>query len=425
LNTCCTYSYLLGLPHYSVPIVSAVLFASNSPTVICLTMPNHVVVASAGVIAVAVAVTAAIAIYESPEVRRVAEDVRRRIAIALHSLGDNMDPNQQHAAREPLFNRPEDAEGFMQSRGEAGMDADEETRRRQREELMYWNAIRESEKEAERRQAKRNPSQGSTFDDFLERGASGDRGTYVINTGTDGRGQQQQGLRRRGLEGVRGLSSVVYANPFADEYGVDDFNDESAASLHPLTPSRDEDVMSDIYNATEPDRVATSQTLSHQSPPREPEVLFDFLDDAAVAQSFKSLSVTDRAERPESPGTENMVASEDDREEAYASIQAWAQNSSNPSFYSPIPVTPVAPRSEVDESEPEIVNDGMLTPTDSASVAGSGVDVANDAVSQTGEDGRVYDVMSDDESEGMATPTGSWSEVGSVVSSRESSPSRR
>ncbi|RKU45791.1 hypothetical protein DL546_004154 [Coniochaeta pulveracea] len=375
----------------------------------------------AGVIAVAVAVTAAIAIYESPEVRRVAEDVRRRIAIALHSLGDNLDPNQQQTAREPLFNRPEDAEGFLQSRGEAGIDADEETRRRQREELMYWNAIRESKKEEERRQAMRDSSQGSTFDDFLERDATGDRGTYVINTGTDGRDEQQQGLRRRGVEGVRGLSSAVYANPFADEYGVDDYNDEPASSLHPLTPGRDEEVMSDIYNATEPDRATMSQTLSRQSPEQRPDVIFDASDDADMTESFKSLSVTEDSQRQENLADDNMVASQDHRDEAYASIQAWAQNSSNPSFYSPLPVTPVAPRSEVDESDTEIVSHGMLTPTYSASIAGSGVDVANDVVSQTGDEGRVYNVMSDDESEGMATPTGSWSEVGSVVSSQESS----
>ena len=74
---------------------------------------NQAVLASAGIIAVSVAVAAAIAIYESPEIRRAAEDLRRRIAIALHSLGDNLDPGRQ----DPLFNRPEDAEGFMQSRG--------------------------------------------------------------------------------------------------------------------------------------------------------------------------------------------------------------------------------------------------------------------------------------------------------------------
>lgn len=377
-------------------------------------MPNHVVAASAGVIAVSIAVAAAIAVYESPEVRRMAEDLRRRIAVALHSLGDNFDPSQQ-ASREPLFNRPEDAEGFLQSRGsvgnELGMDADDETRRRQREELMYWNAIRESKKEAERQEiGSRRSSQGSTFDDFLQRDATGEQGTYVFNTGADARGEQQEGMRRRRVEGVRGLSSSVYANPFADEYGIDDFNDEPAMSLHPLTPGRDEEIMSDIYNATEPDRTAASQTLTPQPPAPMSEVIFDFdHDNDRVTERLQELSMSQQQELAEE---DYVTAGQDDREEAYASIQAWAQNASNPSFYSPIPVSPQAPRSEA--SEPEIISEGMLTPTDSASTVGSGEDVANDAASQTADD-----VMSDDESEGMMTPT-SWTEVGSMVSSSES-----
>src|SRR6266566_2095404 len=108
---------------------------------------NHAAI-SAGVIALSVAVAAAIAVYESPELRRLADDLRRRIAIALHSLGDGITP----PAREPRFNRPEDAEGFLQSRGVAahsdpGIDADEESRRRQREELVYWNRIHLEKKE--------------------------------------------------------------------------------------------------------------------------------------------------------------------------------------------------------------------------------------------------------------------------------------
>jgi hypothetical protein len=104
-----------------------------------------------------------------------------------------------------------------------------------------------------------------------------------------------------------------------------------------------------------------------------------------------------------------MTAGQEDRDEAYASIQAWAQNTST-DFYSPLPVTPTAPM-----SEPEMISDdGMLTPTDSVSLVGSGEDVANDAQSsREGETGRYYDVMS--ESSGMATPA-SWSEVGSVIS---------
>ncbi|GKT45579.1 uncharacterized protein ColSpa_05760 [Colletotrichum spaethianum] len=107
-----------------------------------------------------------------------------------------------------------------------------------------------------------------------------------------------------------------------------------------------------------------------------------------------------------------MTAGQENREEAYASIQAWAQGSTASNFYSPLPMSPPVPM-----SEPELVSEGELTPTDSASLAGSGEDVANDAASsRTGDNSRYYDVLS--ESEGMMTPA-SWSEVGSVVSENE------
>ncbi|OIW32517.1 hypothetical protein CONLIGDRAFT_678909 [Coniochaeta ligniaria NRRL 30616] len=426
--------------------------------------PNHAVMASAGVIAISVAVAAAIAVYESPELRRMAEDLRRRIAIALHSLGENIDPATQ-TSQEPLFNRPEDAEGFLRSRGvvgdDAGIDADDETRRRQREELMYWNAIRESKQEMERKQAeeKNSSHRGSTFDDFLQEDANAEKGTYVFNTGADVRGADNEGLvRRRGVEGVRGLSSAIYANPFADEYGVDDFDDEPAHSLHALSPCQDE-IMSDIYNATEPDRNAASHTLSPQPPQPASEVLFDFgntlsahneqsadfgltpeqeaeeladdqymtagQDDRQDAYNEQSadFGLTPEQEAEELADDQYMTAGQDDRQDAYASIQAWAEASSGSTiperlpaafstFYSPLPVSPPVP-----VSEPEMVSDGMLTPTEGSTV-GSGVDIADEAVSQTADVGRVYDVMSDGGSEGMATPS-SWTEVGSVVSSTD------
>lgn len=392
---------------------------------------NPAVIASAGVIAVSIAVAAAIAVYESPELRRMADDLRRRIAIALHSLGDGVEP----PTREPMFNRPEDAEGFMLSRGaaaatgnnnnEIGVDADEASRRRQREELMYWNAVlaekqlkmkKTEEEEADNDKVKRESSSSitpliqakpaSTFDDFLRQDASGEQGTFVYNTGVEVRDRDEGILRRRGggTEGVRGLNSSIYANPFADEHGIDDFDDEqhSSSVSHPLSPGNDEIMSDDIYNATEP---AHSQTLS----PRQPiaEVLFDHHLDAETP-----------AVRDERPSTllerelsqdEFMTAGQDDRHDAYASIQAWAQNS-NPNFYSPLPMSPPAPL-----SEPEVVSVGALTPTDSSSLAGSGEDVGHDGASSKGGD---YDVLSESE-DGTPTPT-SWTEVGSVVSEGES-----
>ncbi|KAH6631893.1 hypothetical protein F5144DRAFT_620833 [Chaetomium tenue] len=385
------------------------------------TMPVPVA-AKVGIVVASVAVTAAIAIYEIPEVRRATEDLRRRIALALHSLGDNFDPN-----REPRFNRPEDADGFYQSHD---VDADEETRRRQREELMYWN-LRREEQQRDHPEVQQRP-RGSTFDDFLQPDRTGDSGAFVYNTGANAWDSDSPNvLRRRGnVEGVRGLNAAMITNPFSDEHGIEL---DDRAEMPP--PTRAE-VMSDIYGATP--RVLSPSVPQVQPIPVQPlavpvasEVLFDFETHnapseyaTAVDEDYQDAKEPPRTATPtatsrsttigrELADDEYMTAGQDDRNtaEAYASIQAWAQNSSGPGFYSPLPDTPQAPL-----SDPEVISQGQLTPTDSMSMAGSGVDVGNDDVSMT--EGRDYDVMS--ESDGGAHTPGSWSEVASVVSESES-----
>lgn len=458
---------------------------------------NQTVIASAGVIAITVAVAAAIAVYESPELRRLADDLRRRIAIALHSLGDGINPAAANSNGQPLFNRPEDAEGFLRSRGALGghqlgliennasgnedveVDADDETRRRQREELMYWNALRE-QKEKEKREAAerdavkdeesgmRSPSstltRGSTFDDFLKQDDSAEKGAYVYNSGTDvprvgGGGSSavvssnlpQEGsglLLRRRNDGVRGLNAATYANPFADENQIL-IDEDDMPSVAALAPDRYE-IMSDIYNATDRDH-PLSATLS--PPPRFADLLSGDADEynnnsnAASIVGYPSIppptmeattaTLTPAAPLPstverELGPDEFMTAGQPDRDaEAYASIQAWAQTASesHPPFYSPLPTASAA--NSVPPSEPELVSeagDDMMTPVDSVSLA-SGEDIGGreDVVSRSGADDEdesgasrtghhhTYDVMSDDEDAGMVTPA-SWSEVGSVIS---------
>jgi len=362
---------------------------------------------SAGVIALSVAVAAAIAVYESPELRRMADDLRRRIAIALHSIGDGITPPE----REPMFNRPEDAEGFLRSRGltasaDSNVEADEETLRRQREELMYWNRLH-LEKQAQEQDGQpiedQAPPQllarrGSSFDDFLAEDKNAERGTYVFNTGAEVRGVDEGLVRRRGTEGVRGLNSSIYHNPFGDEHGID-IDEHPTFEPNPIAPA-DEESMSDMYDASP---VMASATLSQTQPASLDELLIDAGDHTQTRTDGTHL-----VER-ELSDDEYMTAGQADTAEAYASIQAWAQGSSA-GFYSPLPLSPPAPL-----SEPEMVSEGALTPTYSASLAGSGVDVANDARSErSATEGRYYDVMSDDE-DGIPTPN-SWSEVGSVVS---------
>ncbi|KND88826.1 hypothetical protein TOPH_06531 [Tolypocladium ophioglossoides CBS 100239] len=368
---------------------------------------NHVVLASGAVVAVSVAVAAAMAMYESPELRRYADDIRRRIAVALHSIGDGINPPH----REPRFNRPEDAEGFMQSRradgAQPGVDADEETRRRQREELLYWNKVLLEKKEKEQGGLPALPdvprptgvARGTSFDDFLRQDESAEHGAFVFNTGADVR-DSQAGLRHRG-QGARGLATSLYANPFADEHHID--NDEVAEmGASYIAPDKDEG-MSDIYSATTRDQDDIRGATLEPSP-----ALIDVVSNPAQLRTQSQASATLERELGED---EYMSAGQDDRHEAYDSIQAWAHDSSR-NFYSPLPVTPVAP-----VSEPELISDGELTPTDSMSLAGSGEDISSEAQSsRAGETGRPFDVMS--ESEGMLTPA-SWSEVGSVISEND------
>jgi hypothetical protein len=343
----------------------------------------------------------------------MAEDLRRRIAVALHSLGENVNPDQGGInPPEPIFNRPEDAEGFMESRGGVGgehtVDADDETRRRQREELMYWNAVLAEKKEKEAKEtAKERPTrsrQGSTFDDFMEQDKDAEKGAYVFNTGADV-GANNDGLtRRRGMESASlGASVGAYSNPFGDEHMIPT-DDTPLMAANILHPGRDEG-LSDIYDATElGERSPASDIMALHA---APEVLFDFAAPASAPETAAESTL----ER-ELGANEYMTAGQDDQNDAFASIQAWAQHS-NASFYSPLPMSPPAPI-----SEPEVISAGALTPTDSASQAGSGEEIGADEASlRAGEGTRYYDVVSDDE-DGMATPA-SWTEVGSVVSERD------
>ncbi|EGY13771.1 uncharacterized protein VDAG_00453 [Verticillium dahliae VdLs.17] len=166
--------------------------------------------------------------------------------------------------------------------------------------------------------------------------------------------------------------------------------------------------MSDIYSATTRDADDAPPNLSAALSTATPDLVDVTTDNDTATERSTTL---DR----ELDQDEYMTAGQDQDDhsasEAYASIQAWAQGSSS-NFYSPLPMSPAAPM-----SEPEMVSEGVLTPTDSVSLAGSGEDIANDAVSSKGGDnGRPYDVLS--ESEGMMTPA-SWSEVGSVVSEND------
>ncbi|PBP17108.1 hypothetical protein BUE80_DR011969 [Diplocarpon rosae] len=365
-------------------------------------MPAHPVVVSGAIIVVAAAVAAAVAVYESPQARQFAEDVRRKITVALQSLGDETKPASQ---RQPRFNRPEDAEGFLQSQAaaEVGDDADEGSKRRQREELMYWNAVHLEKLEKERKLAAgrpAKPSRVSSFDDFLQEDHTAEKGTYIYNTGADGGGEAEEGLRQRGVRGLN--KGSFYANPFGDENGIE-LEQQLAVDSSLMSPEESEraEVMSDLYSAQEEPRESrqSSVTIAEQ-----------------LLKNSEPVS-----DSPVAVMEEPTIADNARGDGAFASIHAWADNA-NSSFYSPLPVTPrfATPQPELRSGSPAVSDpdvsvpgSGDATPTDSASIADSGEHVWAPRSGATSD----ADVMSID-GDGIATP-GSWTEVGSEVSEND------
>lgn len=332
-------------------------------------------------------------------------------------MGDEINPANQNG--EPRFNRPEDAEGFLQSQGAVsqGVEADAESARRQREELMYWNAIhleklaREGEKRPEQAQ-----SRGSSFEDFLQEDPNAEKGTtFVYNTGADAGNGQEEGLRNRGsaASGVRGLQrGSVWANPFGDEHNID-MDEQRAIDASLMSPDASEkyEVLSEgLYSANE----------DHISPPDQ--TMAELLIDTTVPEPLMTLPQT-TYEEPE--WSHQDLRSAEEVESAFASIHAWADNANN-SFYSPLPTTPRAlspiPAMQLATPGSPTLSDplvsvpaegGDATPTDSMSLAGSGDEVWAPRSGATSD----ADVLSVD-GDGISTP-GTWTEVGSVVSEND------
>jgi len=402
------------------------------------TMPStHTVVSTGAIIAISVIAATAFAVYESPEVRQFAEDLRRRIAQSLRALGDNIEGGgrrQEENEGQPLFNRPEDAHGVLNR----DVDADEASRRRQREELAYWNHLREQrlrestiksetvKAESDAGEGTRKRTRSSSFGDFLQQDDSAEPGTYVFtSSGVETAHADNLVHRRLGSRGIN--RGAMFANPFDDEHGIE-LNERDGSwggqvdlSQSLMTPSKDEIVSvtsgmesEDLYGAEDnrirPLRRPVSVPASIAGVPEpykgaEPELLVDVSE------------VNPKPEEEETQyATPGRYPSEQETD-AYAAIHAWNDNASGSAsaagFYSPLPTTPQV-LSEASDGDFGSVSDSLVE-DEHSSEEGMATPKTMDSMSIIGEDERVEDVDSGSEN-GRSTP-GSWTEVGSDVSS--------
>ncbi|KAF1996621.1 hypothetical protein P154DRAFT_309046 [Amniculicola lignicola CBS 123094] len=176
------------------------------------------------IIAASVIVAAGIAIYESPEVRRWIEQYRRKLAVALHSLGDEIQPRRSSEAAE-------DYEVRRRRREELVRQKREELVRRAREEgiAVDLDVLRRIGDEEMKKGHGHAGTRQKSFDDLV--GSDGMLKRDFVSTSATGMESSDAGLRRRGMPGFAESSSSAVKNPFGSEAEVlFDHGDDEAPS---------------------------------------------------------------------------------------------------------------------------------------------------------------------------------------------------
>lgn len=205
-------------------------------------------VAHAGLIVLAVVVVAAgAAAYENPHVREWLQNSRRKIAHALHSLGDEINPRTKQPRQDDPSMREDETE------------AAEERRRRARAEIMERGRIMEERRGRKKRSVTDAPSPTGSFetlvdkDGMLKKADNVDE-THATTTAVESE-PPTEGLsnRRAGPPtaqtlqesvdapiSLRQLSSSPYSHPedpFATEYEREMRNTWNLPPLHPAPPA--------------------------------------------------------------------------------------------------------------------------------------------------------------------------------------------
>lgn len=328
------------------------------------------------------------------------DESRRRVAVALHSLGDEVAP-QQSDEREQ---KRRDASTREDDSAEAA-----ERRRRARQEILERGRMMEERRRAaaeEQQQPNNGKGKSMSFDDLVDKDGSLKKDKpepevetpIATTTAADPNFQgQQAGLRHRGAStggssnAAAALGATV-ANPFVDENFVDRFGSWEEARWAAENESR-------------------SPTPTLASPPVPPKpaayqpqtLLIDTADVVSNQPSEQLVSLTPTTSASSAAADLAELDQGDCRQQAspesYLSVDEWAQEQSvHQSFQSP----------------PQSLAEAFVhSRNNNAAVAEEGsVADSIEHASQAGTDD--MDVMSEFE-DGINTPS-TWTEVGSMAS---------
>ena len=335
------------------------------------------------IITVTVIVAAGIAAYENPKVREWVAQSRRKIAIALHALGDDISPPSRSSQRDDPSIR------------EDITDVAEERRRQARAEIMERGRIMEEKRQCQKSTSTKPSPQGSfdalvDEDGKLRRDESDRKDTYAKTTAVEPVIAPQGVVNRRVASPAQAMRESVDAPIMLRQ-----LNSPSP----PIQPGEDpfasnyEQEMRNTWNLPLP-RSSTPTASTHAS-----ESLIDLTPtsehpdpDFSVPESTTIPHALDRSEyfsANASTSFHNLLL--DQAEYQYA-------RPSNP--------TSVMSLSMDGSRRPNM----PLSISSAPSIAGS-LDHIDMREGEVGEDGSLSDL-----GDGVRTPASSWTEVGSVVS---------
>ncbi|KAL8725734.1 MAG: hypothetical protein Q9166_007184 [cf. Caloplaca sp. 2 TL-2023] len=339
---------------------------------------------------------AGLAVYEHPQVKQWVDESRRKIAFALHNLGDDLEPPSSSRR-----NSSQDVSTREDNSAEAA-----ERRRKARQEILDRGRKMEEKRKAQQPSSVKSRS----FDDLVDEEGKLKHGVAQATTSATETHVEPHHLRNRNTEAHGVASGTAFANTFAEETYLQEISVNTIPVQMSTYRSRSSSTAT-LPASPAPPPVPPKEPLDHlplnssSRPQQQPLLLIDTDDvsnhpseallDLTPTTSASSVAV-DLYESDQQSHPSNFS------EANFWSVHEWAENTSTPAhFYTP-------PRSEAAiGDEPRTTQDERSNNGDERIETGSG-----ERISRSGSVGDM-DVMS--EVSGVSTP-GSWTELGSQIS---------
>lgn len=245
-------------------------------------------------------VAAGIAIYESPQVRQWVDQSRRKIAVALRDLSEDIHPRRPSESSDDFDERKKRRDELIRrNRNDLIRKAREEGIAVDLDELARIGA-----EDMDTAQKRSRADRTKSFDDMV-----GSDGMLKDDAQTTGKEGAVGGLRKRGVAGFAAgsIAAAAMVNPFGDEAVLFDQDEEDASSSKPF--NYDGSASRESSATVEPSTPAAAPLID-LTPEADPPVsniqqhsAFETAEQAQPDQSFYSFTSSSSHHQEEASAT--------------------------------------------------------------------------------------------------------------------------